>query len=193
VPVVEGAYHDFGSNGRLLVADKVGRACQLPVAEQLAHGSSLWSHQMCSAIPTACRKVVLPRKHSAAACNGVPADVQDGYTVLDVRKNATKLVPPPALRRLGLLQPTSFRGDFRYLAMASGGDPQRLVLWDTVRNDTLMLGENDTAWSFGRLRHMSDDGLQSGRQQLAIHQDALCMTCTEAGLQRCKHVGSTKS
>jgi hypothetical protein len=24
VPVVEGAYHDFGSNGRLLVADKVG-------------------------------------------------------------------------------------------------------------------------------------------------------------------------
>lgn len=78
---------------------------------------------------------------SCAQCRGVSARLQDGYTVLDVRKNATRLVPPPAVARLGLLQPTSFRGDFRYLAMASGGDPQRLLLWDTVRNDTLMIGE----------------------------------------------------
>ena len=67
---------------------------------------------------------------------------QDGYTVLDVRRNATRLAPPPALARLGPLQPASFRGDFRYLAMASSGDPRRLVLWDTLRNDTLMLGED---------------------------------------------------
>ena len=62
--------------------------------------------------------------------------------MLDVRKNATRLAPPPALARLGPLQPASFRGDFRYLAMASSGDPRRLVLWDTARNDTLMLGEH---------------------------------------------------
>lgn len=69
--------------------------------------------------------------------------MQDGYTVLNVRKNATKLVPPAALARLGLQQPTPYRGDSRYLAMASGGDPQRLAVWDTARNDTLVLGEND--------------------------------------------------
>ena len=66
--------------------------------------------------------------------------------MLDLRKKATRLVPPPTLARLGPLQPASFRGDFRYLAMASSGDPRRLVLWDTLRNDTLMLGEGHISW-----------------------------------------------
>ncbi len=67
--------------------------------------------------------------------------LQDGYTVLHVRQNATKLEPPPALAALGVMQPTPYRGDSRYLAMASSGDPQRLAVWDTARNDTLTLGE----------------------------------------------------
>ena len=41
-----------------------------------------------------------------------------------------------------LAQPTPYRGDSRYLAMASGGDPQRLAVWDTLRNDTLLLGKH---------------------------------------------------
>jgi hypothetical protein len=89
----------------------------------------------------------------------LPADKQDGYTVLDVRKNATRLAPPPALARLGPLQPASFRGDFRYLALASGGDPRRLVLWDTLRNDTLMLGGHHACCQLNHTANMSAGGL----------------------------------
>ena len=69
----------------------------------------------------AIRSLAAASQSIADACRNTPRMFpQDGYTMLRVRQNATKLAPPRAVTSLGLMQPTPYRGDARYLAMASG-------------------------------------------------------------------------